>query len=128
MDRKLSSADKFDLQQNYRRFLKYQEQFTLANDAYKDARASRVWIGGLVMLLFALASDFFLGASAALFGLYFYRIVLAWFHSSQAEEGREQMERWFAGKGLKFQGRVLYFRDDEMLARPIDPFDDALYG
>jgi hypothetical protein len=127
MDRHLNAADKFDLQQNYRRYLKYQEQYTVANDAVKEARASRVWIAGLVALLFALASDFFLGASAALFGLYFYRIVVAWYHSSQAEEGRDQMERWFAGKGLKFQGRVLYYRDDEMLEHPIDPFDDALY-
>ncbi|SEF70404.1 hypothetical protein [Marinobacterium lutimaris] len=127
MDRTLGVSDKFELQQNYRRFLKYQEQFTLANDALKDARASRVWIAGLIMLLFALASDFFLGASAALFGLYFYRIALAWYQSSQAEEGREQMERWFAGKGLKFQGRILYFREDDMLENPIDPFDDALY-
>ena len=77
MDRYLSASDKFDLQQNYRRFLKYQEQFTLSNDALKEARASRVWIAALVMLLFALASDFFLGASAALFGLYFYRVALA---------------------------------------------------
>ncbi len=127
MDRHLNAADKFDLQQNYRRYLKYQEQYTVANDAVKEARASRVWIAGLVALLFALASDFFLGASAALFGLYFYRIVVAWYHSSQAEEGRDQMERWFAGKGLKFQGCVLYYRDDEMLEHPIDPFDDALY-
>ncbi len=127
MDRYLSASDKFDLQQNYRRFLKYQEQFTLSNDALKEARASRVWIAALVMLLFALASDFFLGASAALFGLYFYRVALAWYHCTQAEEGCEQTERWFAGKGLKFQGRILYYRDDEMLERAIDPFDDALY-
>lgn len=127
MDRYLSAADKFDLQQNYRRYLKYQDQYTLANDAVKEARASRVWIAGLVTLLFALASDFFLGAAAALFALYFYRIIIAWYHSSQAEEGREQAERWFAGKGLRFQGRVLYYRDDQMLEQPIDPFDDALY-
>lgn len=127
MDRYLSAADKFDLQQNYRRYLKYQDQYTVANDAVKEARASRVWVAGLVTLLFALASDFFLGAAAALFGLYFYRIIIAWYHSSQAEEGCEQTERWFAGKGLKFQGRVLYYRDDQMLEQPIDPFDDALY-
>ncbi|MBS99062.1 MAG: hypothetical protein CMI01_10330 [Oceanospirillaceae bacterium] len=127
MEKYLSASDKFDLQQNYRRFLKYQEQFSFANESLKEARASRVWVVGLITLLFALASDFFLGAAAALFGLYFYRIVLAWYQSSQAEEGREQMERWFAGKGLKFQGRVLYHRNDELLENPIDPFDDALY-
>ncbi len=44
-----------------------------------------------------------------------------------AEEGREDTERWFSSKGLKFEGRVLYFRDDQMLDNPLDPFDDGLY-
>lgn len=127
MERHLSAADKFDLQQNYRRFLKFQEQYSQANDALKEAQASRVWLVALVLLLFALSSDFFMGASAALFGLYFYRVILAWYQSTQAEEGREQAERWFAAKRLKFQGRILYDRDDQMLENPIDPFDDALY-
>jgi hypothetical protein len=75
MDRKLLLEDKFNLQQNFRRYLKFQDQYEAANETAKVARASRVWVAGVVALLFALASDFFMGASAALFGLYFYRII-----------------------------------------------------
>lgn len=128
MDRKLSSADKFNLQQNFRRFLKFQDQYEEANTLAKQARASRVWVAGVVALLFALASDFFLGCSAALFGLYFYRIIIASMQVGRAEEGREETERWFSSKGLKFEGRILYFRDDQMLENPLDPFDDGLYA
>jgi len=127
MDRKLLSEDKFNLQQNFRRYLKYQDQYDLANEVAKSARASRVWIVAVIALLFALASDFFLGAAAALFGLYFYRIMMASMQVGNAEEGREDTERWFASKGLKFEGRVLYFSDDQMLQDPIDPFNDDLY-
>jgi len=127
MDRKLSSNDKFNLQQNFRRFLKFQDQYEEANEAVKSARASRVWIVAVIALLFALASDFFMGASAALFGLYFYRLMSASSKRSSAQEGREDTERWFASKGLRFEGRVLYFRDDQMLDAPLDPFDDSLY-
>ncbi|MBT3147184.1 hypothetical protein Q4583_16280 [Neptunomonas phycophila] len=127
MDRKLSSNDKFNLQQNFRRYLKFQDQYEEANEAAKTARASRVWIAALIALLFALASDFFMGASAALFGLYFYRVMSASMKVGSAQEGREDTERWFASKGLRFEGRVLYFRDDQMLDTPLDPFDDALY-
>ena len=127
MDRKLSSNDKFNLQQNFRRYLKFQDQYEEANEAAKTARASRVWIAALIALLFALASDFFMGASAALFGLYFYSVMSASMKVGSAQEGREDTERWFASKGLRFEGRVLYFRDDQMLDTPLDPFDDALY-
>ncbi|QLE97414.1 hypothetical protein [Neptunomonas phycophila] len=127
MDRKLSSNDKFNLQQNFRRYLKFQDQYEEANEAAKTARASRVWIAALIALLFALASDFFMGASAALFGLYFYRVMSASMKVGSTQEGREDTERWFASKGLRFEGRVLYFRDDQMLDTPLDPFDDALY-
>ena len=127
MERQLDSSLKFDLQHNYRRYLRYVEQFSLDNAKLKAARSSRVWIAGLVSLLFALASDFFLGASAAFFGLYFYRSLAAWMAMNNAEEGREQSERWFASKGLKFEGKVLFFRDDEKLEQPLDPFDEALY-
>ncbi|SIS59241.1 hypothetical protein [Neptunomonas antarctica] len=127
MDRKLSSEDKFNLQQNFRRYLKYQDQYEVANEISKQVRASRVWLAGVITLLFALASDFFLGASAALFGLYFYRILMASMKVGAAEEGRESTDRWFASKGLKFEGRILYFRDDQMLETPLDPFNDNLY-
>jgi hypothetical protein len=128
MDRKLSAQDKFNLQQNYRRYLKFLEQYEAANDAEKNAKASRLWIVGLIALLFALASDFFLGASAALFGVYFYRWLGATMKKGNAAEGREDAERWFAAKGLRFEGRVLYFRDDQMMDHPLDPFDDSLYA
>ncbi|MFC6668843.1 hypothetical protein [Marinobacterium aestuariivivens] len=58
MDRLLSSHDKFDLQQNYRRYLKFRDQLDDATRAMQTARASRVWVAGLVTLIFALASDF----------------------------------------------------------------------
>ncbi|WP_028470794.1 hypothetical protein [Neptunomonas japonica] len=127
MDRKLSSEDKFNLQQNFRRYLKFQDQYEIANETAKEARASRVWVAGVLALFFALASDFFLGASAALFGLYFYRIMMASMKVGAAEEGRGDTDRWFAGKGLKFEGRILYFRDDQMMETPLDPFNDSLY-
>lgn len=127
MERLLSSHDKFDLQQNYRRYLKFRDQREDANRAMQTAKASRVWVAGVVTLVFALASDFFLGASAALFGLYFYRLLMARMKTSQADEGCEDTDRWFASKGLKFEGRILYFRDDKMLEHPLDPFDDGIY-
>ncbi len=127
MQRTLSASIKFDLQQNYRRYLRFLDQYGADNDQLKLARASKVWIVALVMLVFALASDFFLGASAALFGLYFYRVALAYVDVTKAQEGREQSERWFASQGLKFEGRVLYFKDDHKLDNPVDPFADSLY-
>ena len=124
---KLDTRVKFDLQHNFSRYLRFLDQYGADNDQLKLARASRVWIIALVALLFALASDFFLGASAALFGLYFYRILRAYMDVTKAQEGREQSERWFAAQGLKFEGRVLYFQNDEMLENPLDIFNDALY-
>jgi hypothetical protein len=127
MESYLNASDKFDLQQNYRRYLKFQDQSQLLNEILKDARASRVWVAGVVMMVFAVGSEFFLGAAAGLFGLYFYRILVAWYRVSQVEENIETIERWFASKGLKFEGRVLYQRDDEQLEHPLDPFNEELY-
>ena len=123
----IDSAIKFDLQQNYRRYLNFLDQYGAENDALKNARSSKVWIVALVLLIFALASDFFLGASAALFGIFFYRVVMAWLEVRKAEEGREQAERWFSTKGFKFEGRVLFFKEDAMLEEPVDPFDERIY-
>ncbi len=128
MEPYFDTRDKFDLQQNYRRYLKFHDQSQAANEVLKDARASRVWVAGIVLMVFALASEFFLGVAAGLFGLYFYRILSAWYRVSQAEEGLEETVRWFAGKGLKFEGRILYPRNDEQLERPLDPFNEALYS
>ena len=127
MQRTLNASTKFDLQQNYRRYLRFLDQYGADSDKLKLARASKVWVAALIMLLFALASDFFLGASAALFGLYFYRIGVAYIEVTKVQEGREQSERWFASQGLKFEGRVLYFKDDLKLDNPLDPFNDSLY-
>lgn len=127
MSKKLNAGTKFDLQQNYRRYMRYLDQYGIENDQLKLARASKIWIVALVSLVFALASDFFLGASAALFGLYFYRIVVAYIEVTKAQEGREQSDRWFSSQGLKFEGRVLYFKDDHKLENPLDPFNDSLY-
>jgi len=128
MEKTIPVQDKFDVQQNYRRYLKYQDQYETAFSKLKSAKASRVWLMGLVTLLFSFASEFFLGASAALLGLYFYRIATSWYDSFQVDEGREEVLRWFTGKGLKFEGKILYFRDDQMLASPLDPFSEDVYG
>jgi len=127
MEPNLNASDKFDLQQNYRRYLKFHDQCQLLNEILKDARASRVWVAGVVMMVFALGSEFFLGAAAGLFGLYFYRILSAWYRLSQVEENVEGIERWFASKGLKFESRVLYMRSDDQLEQPLDPFNEELY-
>ena len=123
----IDSNLQFDLQQNYRRYLLFLDQYGSGNQALKIARTSKVWMVALVLLVFALASDFFLGASAALFGIYFYRIGVAWLEVHKVEEGREQAERWFSAKGFKFEGRVLFLKDDEMLDQPIDPFNNKIY-
>ncbi|MET3999604.1 hypothetical protein [Marinobacterium sp. MBR-109] len=127
MEPYLNASDKFDLQQNYRRYLKFHDQCQLLNEILKDARASRVWVAGVVLMVFALGSEFFLGAAAGLFGLYFYRILSAWYRLSQVEENVEGIERWFASKGLKFESRVLYQRNDDQLEQPLDPFNEELY-
>ena len=127
MQKFLPTDQKFDLQQNFRRALKCQEQLTTAKEAVKEAKRSRVWIVALIIIIFAMGSDFFLGASAALFAHYFYRIIRAWYSVSRAEESLEENERWFSSKGLKLEGRVLYFREDTLLENPLDPFDDELF-
>ncbi|GGK60940.1 hypothetical protein [Amphritea balenae] len=127
MERTIPEQDKFDLQQNYRRYLKFQDKYDAANTTLKGAKASRVWLAGLASLLFSFGSEFFLGASFALFALYFYRIATAWYDSFQIDEGREELLRWFATNDLRFEGRILYFREDQLLENPLDPFADEIY-
>jgi peptide subunit release factor 1 (eRF1) len=69
MSQLLSAEDKFDIQQNFRRYMRLKDSHELANEAFKAAKANRIWIAGIILLLFALASDFFLGAAAGLFGV-----------------------------------------------------------
>lgn len=128
MARSISSDDKFDLQQNFRRYIKFHDLYQQHNEQFKMAKASRVWIAGVVAVFFAVGSAFFMGVAAGLFGLFFYRVIAANLKKSSAEEGRESAERWFAAKGLRFEGRVLYQVDDQMLENPIDPFDDDFYN
>ena len=69
MSQLLSTEDKFDIQQNFRRYMRLKDSHELASDSYKNAKANRIWLAGVVLLVFALASDFFLGAAAGLFGV-----------------------------------------------------------
>lgn len=127
MERYLSLADKFDIQQNYRRYIRLAERHEGAMASFNDARASRIWVIGIIALLFALSSNFFLGAAAGMFGVYFWGVVRCWMRTSDVGEGMEQLDRWFSTKGLRFEGRVMYSNKDEMLEQPLDPFDDACY-
>ncbi len=127
MSQLLSAEDKFDIQQNFRRYMRLKDSHESATDAYKTAKANRIWILGIVLMLFALASDFFLGAAAGLFGVYFYNIITSWLDASSTDERLEELDRWFATKQLKFEGRILYFKQDDLLENPLDPFSDACY-
>lgn len=124
----LSPSEKFDIQQNFRRYLRLRERFDADQEQYNSAKASRVWVAGVVAMIFALASDFFLGASAGMFGVYFFSLMKKRFACASVGESLEDLERWFAGKGLRFEGRVLYSKTDEMLEQPLDPFNDACYS
>lgn len=127
MGHTLPTADKFEIQQNFRRYVRLKERFDSAREGYLNAKGSKLWMVAIVALLFALASNFFLGVAAGLFGVYFYEMIRNWMQISENEEGLEQLDRWFATKKLKFEGRILYASKDEMLENPIDPFDDDCY-
>jgi hypothetical protein len=128
MSQLLSAEDKFDIQQNFRRYMRLKDSHELANEAYKAAKANRIWIAGIILLLFALASDFFLGAAAGLFGVYFYNVIISWLDANSSDESLEELDRWFSTKRLKFEGRILYFRQDELLENPLDPFNEACFA
>jgi hypothetical protein len=128
MAKLLSAEDKFDIQQNFRRYMRLKDSHEASMDSFKNAKANRIWIAGLVLLVFALASDFFLGAAAGLFGVYFYNVVTSWLDANASDESLEELDRWFHSKALKFEGRVLYFSQDELLENPLDPFNEACYN
>lgn len=128
MSRLLSTEDKFDIQQNFRRYMRLKDSHDIATDLYKNAKANRIWIAGIVLLVFALASDFFLGAAAGLFGVYFYNVISSWLEANSSDESLEELDRWFSAKSLKFEGRILYFQQDELLENPLDPFNEACYN
>jgi len=127
MEQYLSATDKYEIQQNFRRYVRLKERSDAARGAYVTSKSSKVWVAGIIALLFALASNFFLGVAAGLFGVYFYSMVSSWMKINESEEGVEALDRWFSGKKLKFEGAILYFNTDEMLENPVDPFDDACY-
>ncbi|MDF2182750.1 hypothetical protein [Neptuniibacter sp. CAU 1671] len=124
----LAAEDKFDIQQNYRRYLRVKEAQEGAREVYNSAKASRTWVVGLILLLFALASDFFLGAAAGLFGVYFYGVVTGWLKLNSIEESLEELDHWFSSKNLRFEGRVLYRKQDQLLENPVDPFSEDSYS
>lgn len=128
MSQLLSAEDKFDIQQNFRRYMRLKESHESSMDAFKNAKANRIWIVGLILLVFALASDFFLGAAAGLFGVYFYNVIMSWLDANSSDESLEELDRWFLSKSLKFEGRILYFSADELLENPLDPFSEACYN
>lgn len=127
MEHTLSASDKYEIQQNFRRYIRLKERFDTARGAYVTSRASKVWVAGVVALLFALASNFFLGVATGLFAVYFYSMVRSWMHINESEEGVEELDRWFSGKKLKFEGSILYFSNDQLLENPLDPFDEDCY-
>ncbi|MGB0468242.1 MAG: hypothetical protein ACPGF7_12035 [Pontibacterium sp.] len=127
MEQNLSTADKSDIQQNFRRYIRLKERYDTARGAYVTTKASKIWIAGALALLFAVTSNFFLGVAAGMFGVYLYSLLRSGLKVSASTDGVEQLDRWFASKKLKFEGRILYFSSDEMLENPLDPFDDACY-
>ena len=127
MENHLAANLKSDYQQNYRRFEEHYDSGREANEALKRAKASRLWVIGVVVLLLSMSSDFFLGAAAALFGVYFYQIIIAYMAKAQAEDAMEEIERWFSQKGLMLQDKTPFFKGDDQLENPLDLFEDRVY-
>ncbi len=127
MEPYLAARLKGDYQRQYRRFEEKYDLGYSANEALKHHKSSRVWIAGVLVLLFSMSSDFFLGAAAGLFGVYFYQIVTTYMQKSQAEDAVEEIERWFSQHGLMFQDKSPFFKVDEQLQNPLNLFEDSLY-
>jgi hypothetical protein len=127
MERYLAAKLKGDYQRQYRRFEEKYDLGFSANEALKRHKASRIWVVGVLALLFSMSSDFFLGAAAALFGVYFYQIVITYMQKSQAEDAMEEIERWFSQHDLKFQDKTPFLKTDEQLQNPLNLFEDSIY-
>lgn len=127
MEKYLPADEKSAFQQKYHRFCELFSQGESAHDALKRARASKIWLVGVVLMFFAMRSEFFLGAAAALFAVYFYQILHAYVQKAQAEDAMEDVERWFGHKGLALQDKTPFFKGDEQRAHPVDLFSDAVY-
>ncbi|WP_207061959.1 hypothetical protein [Motiliproteus sp. SC1-56] len=127
MERYLPADEKNAFQKEYHKFVELFSRGQSAHDSLKRSRGSKIWIVGIVLLFFAMGSEFFLGAAAALFAVYFYQILSAYIQKSQAEDAMEEVERWFNKRGLVLRDKTPFFSADEQLADPIDPFDDSRY-
>ncbi len=62
----LSAQQKSEYQRNYRNFEDQYSKGEAANQALKQAKASRIWIVGIIALFFSMHSEFYLGFAAAL--------------------------------------------------------------
>lgn len=127
MSQQMNLADKFDIQNNFRRYMRIKDSQEAEFREYKKAKASRLWIIAIILLFLAISSKFFLGAAAALLVVYFYRLVSSWLRMNSYDERIDELDRWFRTKSLKFEGRILYFQQDDMLENPLDPFADEHY-
>ena len=127
MESYLAANMKDDYQQHYRRFEEKYDLGYAANEALKRAKASRIWVLGVLALLFSMSSDFFLGTATGLFGVYFYQIVTAYMQKAQAEDAMEEIERWFSQNNLRLQDKTPFFKADEQLQHPLNLFDASLY-
>ncbi len=127
MESYLAASLKSEYQQQYRSFEEHYDQGCQANEALKRAKASRIWIIGVLALLFSMSSDFFLGTAAALFGVYFYQVVTAYMQKAQAEDTMEEIERWFSQKGLMLQDKTPFFKADDQLENPLNLFEERVY-
>ncbi|MEH6628656.1 MAG: hypothetical protein V7739_19630 [Motiliproteus sp.] len=123
----LSAQQKSEYQRNYRNFEDQYGKGEVAHQALKQAKASRIWIVGVIALFFSMYSEFYLGMAAALIGAYFYQIIAAYVKKAQAEDSLEEIERWFNSKGLVFQDKTPFFKEDDQLENPIDLFQDKVY-
>lgn len=123
----LSADKKYELQQNYKRYENHYQKGRHANEMLKQAKASRVWMLGVIALLFSMQSAFFLGVGAALIGMYCFQIICAYIQKAQAEDVLEDVERWFNLHGLVFNDTTVFHKDDAQLEQPVDLFNDKAY-
>lgn len=127
MESYLAAKMKIDYQQHYRCFEEKYDLRSTANDALKRAKVSRLWMLGVLALLFSMSSDFFLGTAAGVLGVYVYQIVASYMQKAQAEDAMEEIERWFGQNNLRVQDKTPFFKADEQLQQPLDLFDASLY-
>lgn len=123
----LSSEHKREIQSRYRRYETHYQAAQDANEALKRAKSSRIWMVGVAVGLFSFQSEFLLGAAFAFLGTYFYQVISAQVEKAQAEDAMEELARWFGSKGLMFQDKTPFFRDDDQLENPLDLFQEAVY-